>query len=205
MLAFVNTMNKGLVILPTHRLIQGVNNFDSGKLFSDLSKDFDIEEFPFQSNFGKEAQSAMFKRMDEHFSDGKHAFGMYCNDGKYYSLVLKDLEKMNGISDHSQAWKHLDVTILHNLILEDLLGITKEMLETCSIEGGSCLEYIKAIGDAVDVSVKKVNTEGYQAVFFMNPTKVKEVEEVATNHETMPQKSTFFYPKVYTGFVINRL
>ena len=39
----------------------------------------------------------------------------------------------------------------------------------------------------------------------MNPTKVEEVEDVATNHETMPQKSTFFYPKVYTGFVINRL
>ena len=47
--------------------------------------------------------------------------------------------------------------------------------------------------------------KGAQAVFFMNPTKVSEVEEVAGNFETMPQKSTFFYPKVYTGFTINKL
>jgi uncharacterized protein (DUF1015 family) len=205
MLAFVNTMNKGLVILPTHRLVQGVGEFDSVNLIADLSKDFEIEEFPFGSEEGKEAQSLMFNRLSQHFSEGKHAFGLYCNDGKYYSLVLTNLAKMEGISDHSEAWKHLDVTILHKLILEERLGITKEMLATCSIEGGSCLEYIKAIGDAVDVSVKKVNSQGYQAVFFMNPTKVKEVEDVAVNHETMPQKSTFFYPKVYTGFVINKL
>jgi uncharacterized protein (DUF1015 family) len=205
MLAFVNTMNKGLVILPTHRLVQGVDDLDTVKLITDLSEDFEIEEFPLESGSEKEAQAAMFKRLDENFSGGRHAFGLYCNDGKYYSLVLKNLDKMEGISDHSKAWKHLDVTILHKLILEDRLGITKEKLATCSIEGGSCVEYIKAIGDAVDISVKKVNSDGYQAVFFMNPTKVSEVEDVATNHETMPQKSTFFYPKVYTGFVINKL
>jgi uncharacterized protein (DUF1015 family) len=172
---------------------------------SDLSEDFEIEEFPLGSDGGKEAQAAMFKRLNEHFSEGKHAIGLYCNDGNYYSLVLKNLEKMEGISDHSEAWKHLDVTILHKLILEDRLGITKAKLAECSIDGGSFVEYIKAIGDAVDRSIDKVNSKGYQAVFFMNPTKVKEVEDVATNHETMPQKSTFFYPKVYTGFVINKL
>jgi uncharacterized protein (DUF1015 family) len=205
MLAFVNTMNKGLVILPTHRLVQGIEGFEPTKLISDLSEDFEIEEFPLGSGDGKEAQAAMFKRLDEHFSEGKHAFGLYYNDGNYYSMVLKNLDKMEEISDHSEAWKHLDVTILHKLILEDRLGITKAKLAECSIDGGSFVEYIKAIGDAVDKSVNKVNSEGYQAVFFMNPTKVREVEDVATNHETMPQKSTFFYPKVYTGFVINKL
>jgi uncharacterized protein (DUF1015 family) len=205
MLAFVNTMNKGLVILPTHRLVNGVEHFDSGELILDLSEDFAIEEFSFEPGNDKEAQAAMFKRLNEHFTVGKHALGLYCNDGKYYSMVLENENKMEEIQDHSEAWKHLDVTILHKLILQDRLGITKEMLATCSIEGGSCVEYIKAVGDAVDISVKNVNSEGYQAVFFMNPTKVKEVEDVATNHETMPQKSTFFYPKVYTGFVINKL
>jgi uncharacterized protein (DUF1015 family) len=205
MLSFVNTMNEGLVILPTHRLVQGADSLDCRQLISSLSEDFQIEQFPFESDSQKESQAAMFGRLSEHFSEGKHAFGLYCNDGKYYSLILKNLDKMEGISGHSQAWKHLDVTILHKLILEDRLGITKEMLATCSIDGGSCVEYIKHIGDAVDISVKKVNSDGYQAVFFMNPTKVTEVEDVAINHETMPQKSTFFYPKVYTGFVINKL
>jgi uncharacterized protein (DUF1015 family) len=120
-------------------------------------------------------------------------------------MLLNNESKMDEIEGHSTAWKSLDVTLLHNLILEDKLGITKEKVASGTIEGGSYVEYIKAVGDAVQTSVDKVNDKGYQAVFFMNPTKVEEVEDVATNHETMPQKSTFFYPKVYTGFVINKL
>ncbi|UCF08931.1 MAG: DUF1015 domain-containing protein [Thermoplasmata archaeon] len=205
MLAFVNTMNKGLVVLPTHRLVQGVEGFDCGQLISALSEDFAIEEFEFGPNGDLDARDAMFRRMREHFDSGKHALGLYCKNNRYYSLVLKNEHKMDGIQNHSDAWKHLDVTILHKLVLEDQLGIDKEKLAAGTIEGGSFVEYIKAIGDAVQKSVDKVNEKGYQAVFFMNPTRVAEVEEVATNHETMPQKSTFFYPKVYTGFVVHRL
>jgi uncharacterized protein (DUF1015 family) len=204
MLAFVNTLNKGLVILPTHRLIQRVEGFDSKKLLSSLSEDFDIEAFEFQDE-DEDARSNMFRKLNEHFIQGKHALGLYCKDGHYYSMVLRNENVMDGLSDHSHAWKRLDVTILHKIILENRLGLDKEKVASGSIEGGSYVEYVKAIGDAVQESVDKVNNSGYQAVFFMNPTKVKEVEEIATNHETMPQKSTFFYPKVYTGFVINRL
>jgi uncharacterized protein (DUF1015 family) len=205
MLAFMNTQNKGLVILPTHRLIQRVENFDCEKMLKELSEDFEIEKFQFESHDDMEARNSMFKRLDEHFREGKHALGLYCNDGKYYSMELKNESKMDAISNHSDAWKHLDVTILHKLILEDRLGLDKEKIASGTIEGGSYVEYIKAVGDAVQKSIDKVNGSGYQAVFFMNPTKVKEVEDVATSHETMPQKSTFFYPKVYTGFVINKL
>jgi uncharacterized protein (DUF1015 family) len=205
MLAFVNTKNKGLVILPTHRLIQRVEGFDCEKMLKDLSEDFTIEKFQFESNDDMEARNSMFIRLDEHFNEGKHALGLYCNDGKYYSMELKNETKMDAISNHSDAWKHLDVTILHKLILEDRLGLDKEKVASGTIGGGSYVEYIKAVGDAVQKSIDKVNKSGYQAVFFMNPTKVKEVEAVATSHETMPQKSTFFYPKVYTGFVINKL
>jgi uncharacterized protein (DUF1015 family) len=205
MLAFVNTMNPGLVILPTHRLVQGVEGFDRDKLIDGLSQDFEVEEFPFTSGDDSNARKAMFSTMKAQFEIGKHALGLYCNDGKYYSLVLKNESKMDAIQNHSNAWKRLDVTILHKMILEEQLGIDKEKVASGTIEGGSYVEYIKAVGDAVQRSVDKVNHKGYQAVFFMNPTKVEEVEDVATNHETMPQKSTFFYPKVYTGFVINRL
>ena len=204
MLAFVNTMNPGLVILPTHRLVQGIEGFDCAKLINELSEDFAVERFEYSGDDG-DARKAMFGAMKDHFEAGKHALGMYCNDGKYYSLVLENEHRMDAIPDHSDAWKHLDVTILHKMILEDRLGIDPNKVASGTIEGGSFVEYIKAVGDAVQKSVDKVNKMGYQAVFFMNPTKVEEVEAVATNHETMPQKSTFFYPKVYTGFVINRL
>ncbi len=204
MMAFVNVMNKGLVILPTHRLVQGVENFDSKKLVEALRTDFDIEEFEYVDD-DKDARQKMFNKMNEMFRDRKHAFGLYCKDGKYYTLVLKDEKLMDDITGHSDAWRHLNVTILHKLILEDRLGIDKSKLASGTIEGGSYIEYIKSIGNAVQKSIDKVNEKDYQAVFFMNPTRIKEVEEVATNHETMPQKSTFFYPKVYTGFVMHRL
>ncbi len=204
MLVFVNTMNKGLTILPTHRLIQKVENFDCGQLISALLKDFEIEAFDIQDDAAV-ARANMLRKLDDHFKVGRHALGLYCNDGKYYSLVLKNENILDAILDHSSAWKRLDVTILHKLILEDRLGLDKKKLASGTIEGGSYVEYIKAVGDAVERAVDKVNNLGYQALFFMNPTKVEEVEEVAINHETMPQKSTFFYPKVYTGFVIHRL
>jgi uncharacterized protein (DUF1015 family) len=204
MLAFVNTQNEGLVILPTHRLVQRVEDFDCARLLTSLSEDFEIEAFEFQGD-DKEARSNMFRILYEHFTEGQHALGLYCNDGKYYSMVLKNENILDAIPDHSEAWKRLDVTILHKLILEDRLGLDKKKIASGTIKGGSYVEYIKAVGDAVLRSIDKVNNSGYQALFFMNPTKVKEVEEVATNHETMPQKSTFFYPKVYTGFVVNKL
>ncbi len=205
MIALVNTMNKGLVILPTHRLIQGIEGFEPKKLITALANDFDIEDFEYSAGDDKTARQAMFRRMEELFSTDKHAFGLYCRNGRYYTLVLKHENLMDGIQGYSDAWKRLDVTILHTLILEDQLGIDKDKLAAGTIEGGSYVEYIKAIGDAVAKSIDKVNEKGYQAVFFMNPTRIREVEDVATNHETMPQKSTFFYPKVYTGFVMHRL
>jgi uncharacterized protein (DUF1015 family) len=112
---------------------------------------------------------------------------------------------MKKVKGRSPAWKNLDVSILHHLILENLLGIDKKKLDSGTIAGGAYIEYIKDIGDAVEKAVDKVNNAGYLAMFFMNPTRAAEVEAVATNHETMPQKSTFFYPKIYTGYVMNKL
>ena len=112
---------------------------------------------------------------------------------------------MDKVKGKYEAWRKLEVTILHQLILEELLGIDKAKLAGGSITGGAYVEYIKDIGDAVQKAIDKVNNAGYQAIFLMNPTRASEVEAVATNHETMPQKSTFFYPKIYTGYVINKL
>ncbi|MFW3145947.1 MAG: hypothetical protein ACMUIE_03960, partial [Thermoplasmatota archaeon] len=83
-------------------------------------------------------------------------------------------------------------------------GIDKEKLLHGTMTGGGYVVYIKGIGDAVDESIAAVN-EGAQAVFFMNPTRIAEVEAVSKNFECMPQKSTFFHPKVWTGFTIYKL
>ncbi len=205
MITFVNIVNEGLVILPTHRLIQNVKDFNAEKLLNSITPNFSIEKFPFEGDNDRIARVTMFSNMKAAFDAGKHAFGLYCKTGKYYLLTLKDINSMNKVQNKSEAWKKLDISILHQLILEDHLGIDKAKLASGTIAGGAFIEYIKDIGDAVQKAIDKVTSAGYQALFFMNPTRADEVETVATNHETMPQKSTFFYPKVYTGYVINKL
>ena len=200
MLTFVNMSNPGLVVLPTHRLVQNIEGFDIRTITEKLKSDFEVREY----GPGEEAKARMFADLERDFGEMKHGFGIYACDGNFYGLTLADEGVMDAFERRSDAWKKLDVSILHMLILDRYLGIDREKLAAGTIGGGSFVEYIKGIGDAVDASIEKVD-RGAQAVFFMNPTKVEEVETVAGNFETMPQKSTFFYPKVYTGFTINKL
>ncbi|MCK4566140.1 MAG: DUF1015 domain-containing protein [Candidatus Thorarchaeota archaeon] len=197
MLTFVNISNPGLVVLPTHRLVQNLEVFSKDKLLNDIKEYFDLESF--------ENKEEMFNRMNKMFTQNKHSFGLFMDDGKYYSLTLRDLKIMGSLlADKSPELQSLDVAILHALVLDKMLGIDKEKLLQGTMKGGGFVSYIKGIGDAVDESINTVKASA-QAVFFMNPTRIEEVEAVSKNFESMPQKSTFFHPKIWTGFTINKL
>ncbi|TFG34163.1 DUF1015 domain-containing protein [Candidatus Thorarchaeota archaeon] len=197
MLTFVNISNPGLVVLPTHRLVQNLDIFSKEKLLENIKQHFDLEVF--------DNKDKMFNRMDKMFEKGKHTFGLFMNDGKFYSFTLRNDKIMDEIlPDKSPELRQLDVAILHSLVLDRMLGIDKEKLLQGTMKGGGFVVYIKGIGDAVDESINTVK-ESAQAVFFMNPTRVQEVEAVSKNFEVMPQKSTFFHPKIWTGFTINKL
>ena len=197
MLTFVNMSNPGLVVLPTHRLVQNLEDFDREKLLEGLEENFEVRSY--------DSKEEMFSEMERLFGEGKHGFGLFMNDGRFYSMELKDISPMDGLRpDASEALRKLDVSVLHSMILDRVLGIDKEKLLHGTMSGGGYVVYIKGIGDAVDESISAVK-EGAQAVFFMNPTRIEEVEAVSKNFECMPQKSTFFHPKVWTGFTINRL
>jgi len=197
MLTFVNMANSGLVILPTHRLVQNLEHFDKKELLDKLGAHFIVEKYS--------TKEEMFRKIESSFVDGRHAFGLFMNDKYYYTAILNNTLIMNDLlSDRSEELKQLDVSVLHSVILDNILGIDKQKLEQGTMKGGGYVMYIKGIGDAVDEAIAKVRSDG-QAVFFMNPTRIEEVEAVATNFECMPQKSTFFYPKVWTGFTINMI
>ena len=100
----------------------------------------------------------------------------------------------------SSAWRSLDVAVLHKLILEGLLGIDEKKLA-----GESNMEYVKDTPNAIDDSIARVDAGKKQVVFFMNPPKIEQIQKVADAGEKMPQKSTYFYPKMYTGLTINKL
>jgi uncharacterized protein (DUF1015 family) len=197
MLTFVNISNPGLVVLPTHRLVQNVEGFSKDLLLKNIKEYFDLETF--------DNKEEMFSLMDKMFGQDRHSFGLFLDDGKFYAFTMRDTKIMDSLlSEKSPELRGLDVAILHALILDKMLGIDKEKLLQGTMKGGGYVSYIKGIGDAVDESIRAVK-ESSQVVFFMNPTRVEEVEAVSNNFECMPQKSTFFHPKIWTGFTINKL
>ncbi len=123
------------------------------------------------------------------------------SNNAFYVAVLRDKQVMNpAMPDMSSAWRSLDVSILHKLILEKLLGIDEERLAR-----GENLQHVKDTPNAIDQSISEVDAGRKQAAFFMNPVKMQQIIMVTDAGERMPQKSTYFYPKVYTGLTIQKL
>ena len=173
---------EGLTILPTHRVVKKIENFDKEKLINGIKQDFDITEFSDLEELNKELIKS------------EKSFGL-CFPNSFYLIKLKDtkiaLDKITG--DYSDAYKMLDVAILHTIILEDLLGIDKAKLEA-----KTNLEYIRGYRKAYNVLVNN----NYQCAFLLNSTKINELSEVASNGDKMPQKSTDFFPKLLSGFTV---
>ncbi len=189
MMMLVDMAHPGLVVFPTHRLIRDIDNFDGEKLISDCKEFFDTEE--------REDVSDMEKKLTELYNDGKKAFGYYGGNGKWTLLTLKDLSVMESVlPDKSEASRGLDVSVLHSLVLEKLLGIDKE-----NMASGKNLVYTRSFDEAIS----EVDNGNAQCAFIINPTRVEEIGAVARAGEKMPQKSTYFYPKIITGLCINDL
>lgn len=197
MMTLVNLYDPGLVILPTHRLITK-SNLAQNQLIAALQEDFLVEGIQ-TSNAASIAGllSDMAKlNEDEGIKDGQ-VFGLYLGNGLLYSLKLRDSSIIDSKmpADRSKAWRSLDVSVLQKLIFENILGIGMEELA-----GGEIVQYTRDAGE----SMSKVDDGSHGMAFLMNPTLIPEVTEVAANGEKMPQKSTFFYPKLITGLVINK-
>ncbi|MHC4457410.1 MAG: DUF1015 domain-containing protein [Planctomycetota bacterium] len=202
MTAFVNVCNEGLLILATHRLVDNIQNFHFENLIKDLKKNFQIAQYSFDSAKAKtEARRKMSEQMKAEQALQQSAFGIYGGNNAFYVAVLKDKKKMDSIAPNmSGPWRLLDVSVLHKLILEEFLGINEEKLAA-----GGYIEYIKDTDNAFEQSIRRVDSGEEQIVFFMNPVKIQQVKSVTALGEMMPQKSTYFYPKMYTGLTINKL
>ena len=202
MMTFVNMHNEGLIIQPTHRLISNLPEFSIGDLLKELSGEFAVQKFPFSNETEKaDAQALMFDQMRQSESEGKPIFGLYAADGAFYALTLTDLKAMHRQNPQmSDASCRLDVNVLHSLILDKHLHIGDEKLSQ-----QSNIQYIKDLGNAIEKSVAMVDHGNSQAVFFVNPTRMRQVKDVAAAGEKMPQKSTFFYPKIFSGLTIHTL
>ncbi len=201
MLAFANTYQKGLAVLATHRLVGDLTGFCLEEFIAKLKENFEVVEFRFDSTQARaDAKQKMLAQMKAEHDNNKNAFGIYGSDNAFYVAVLKDDRTVDAVAgDMSPAWKTLDVCILHKLILEGLLGIDQARSAT-----DEKLHYVKDTPDAIDDSIAQVDAGQKQVAFFMNAVKMQQLKMVTDAGERMPQKATYFYPKIYTGLTIQK-
>jgi uncharacterized protein (DUF1015 family) len=188
MVILANMFDEGLSILPTHRFIKK-DNVDLEKLIDDLQDYFEIKEK--QNDKGKEYQELIEEIKRDLDSGDSHTFVLYVGD-KYFVLSLRDESCMNQFADdHSEIWRTLDVSILHKIILEHFLDITQDNLE-------DFVKYTRSDEEAL----RFVDEKKFSFSFLMNPTKIDELKAIADAGEHMPQKSTYFLPKMLSGLVM---
>jgi uncharacterized protein (DUF1015 family) len=194
MMTFINTHSKGLTILPTHRVIRNVANFDFERFRKAVERYFDWYSYPFADAEERAAEFAEFRKDFESVNHGRRAIGVYAGGGAFYLFLLRrdaDLESL--LPDISEAQRGLDVVLLHRLILEKGLEITTE-----AVTSEKNVTYEREMNAAISA----VDTGGAQIAFLLNAVRVKQMADIALGGDVMPQKSTDFYPKLLSGLAV---
>jgi len=192
MVILANIFDEGLAILPTHRFIKMPNlNMDS--LIEKLDKFFVLEEKNVE-NKNNDYDKIGKQIISDIKTNDKHKFALYCK-GKYFILTLKDEKVMDKLAgDRSKTWRTLDVSILHKIILEEIMGINENNLE-------DHVKYTRVDREAIEF----VDNGKFDISFLMNATKIDELKAIAEAGEHMPQKSTYFLPKMLSGLVMYKM
>jgi len=197
MMSLMDSQDPGLVMLPTHRLVKGLESPKLAQLESTLSPYFGVEGLlPSMPTLSETIQSWL--RTLE--TEGKHGtvLGLYgLHEKKLCLLRLKqnaDLQRAIP-SEELSLWKKLDVALLQQIVLREALEIDTLEKEVRH------LEYTR---DALE-AVSQVDSGACQLAFLINPTRVAIVLDAADAGKRLPQKSTYFYPKTPAGLVINPL
>jgi len=187
MMTFVNMDSEGLVILPTHRVVHGLKNFEPSDFLAQAQPYFEIEALSTD-----DVENLTGRLGSLH---GKTAFIAVTSAGKHL-LVAKRKAVSRALNHISDRQGQLDVVQFHALVLEKLLGITPE-----AIREQTNLRYLSDAAEAVE----QVADGEANAAFLMNCVTLDQLREVAFAGEVLPQKSTDFFPKLLSGLAIYAL
>ena len=191
----VNMDDAGILILPTHRLVAGIANWNPDDLIRKAGELFSVSEIPFSGEAGRaEAVGKLKASLDA--ASGKSVRIGLALQGKssLYALDLRaDAPLAQLMPELSPAQRTLDVTVLHRLILERSLGMDAE-----SFRREQHVTYIRDFKETAD----GVASGAGQAAFLLNPCSAAQVAEIALDNRVMPQKSTDFYPKLLSGLTM---
>ncbi len=186
MMFFCNLEDEGLVIYPTHRIVHSLASFDRESFLKKLETSFVIRDMNSLGNLQAALATA-----------SSRSFGMvFKNDQKFWMASLKPTLKAAQVvpDDIPVEVKELDVALLHTVVLRDILGISAEAQEK-----KLNLDYVKV----ADEAVAAVREGKAQLSFILNATRLDEIRSAARAGHVMPQKSTYFYPKLLSGLVFN--
>jgi len=187
---FVGMQDPGLQILPTHRLVSGLPaGLTSAQIIDALKSHCDVEVI----GQGDKAAEETWGLIEA--DGGQNAFGFgTASDGTWLFARVKDDSPMATLAaDHSDEWRSLGVSLLHKLLLEEL--IFKK------VGGDPKFQYVHRL----DETTTALNAKTHQLGCLVAPATIEHVREIAAGRETMPPKSTYFYPKLLSGMVVHSL
>jgi uncharacterized protein (DUF1015 family) len=189
--ALVSMDDPGLRILPTHRLVHSCPALSVTELLARAGDSFEV--CPMSDRAGLLAPTGSGLAALPAAGQGRHAIG-FASPQQQSLWVLKDVGVMDELApQHLPAWRELDVSILHRLVLEKMLGLTPE-----SIARQENLRYLRD----PQAGYRALDEGQAQCLFLLNPTPLAQVRACAEAGERMPQKSTDFYPKMISGMVV---
>jgi uncharacterized protein (DUF1015 family) len=187
MMTFINMYGEGLVILPTHRVIAGLESFGKRKFLESVRAFFDVE--PVQVKDAAQAATLL----QQAGTDRTALLAVTRSGAHLLRARPADVERtLAGLSEHQRG---LDVVILHKLVLERVLGISED-----AIREQRYISYLRDAGEAISRA-----RQGANVAFLMNPVRIEQVRDTAFAGEVLPQKSTDFYPKLLSGLTIYAL
>jgi len=184
----------GLTILPAHRMITKLGDVEVETVLEKLRPFFNIEEFPFSPESRRDSEVALVKRVAS-LSQKSGNYGMAVRGEPCFHLLrLKSFQCVDQLIDPSvpSSLRDLDVTILREIVMGVGFGI-----DTHNAEG--LIEYTPSATDAI----QRVQRGEIQVAFVLNPTRVEQVRAAAELGHKLPHKSTYFYPKLSSGLVLN--
>jgi uncharacterized protein (DUF1015 family) len=185
LMCLVSLEDPGLTVFPTHRLLRDLRPEQQEALADTIRRDFDVRRLESTAELAPAyGQPVSMGYIDAHFRQP-------------VMLTLKDQSIADAaLADHAEPYRRLDTAVLEALILKGALGMSDD-----DIDHLNGLGYARNFDEALDAAM----TGDYDAAFFVAATPIEQVRAVAAAGESMPPKSTYFFPKVPTGLLFNPL
>jgi uncharacterized protein (DUF1015 family) len=185
LMCLVALQDPGLTVFPTHRLVRGLDKARQDALVATIRSNFETVALDDTAQLAPASSDEL--RIGYIDAYVKQPFMLTLRDQRIADEALPD---------HAPAYRRLDTAVLEGLILKGALGMTDHDID--ELNG---LGYARDFAQALEL----IEDGSYDAAFFMAPTPVQRIQEVAAAGESMPPKSTYFFPKVPTGLLFNPL